>query len=272
VKKSDIFLSAVVVAHNEEYHLDECLKSLAFADELVVVLDKCTDKSKKIAQLHTKNIIEGSWDLEGARRNVALDHCQGEWILELDADERITSELQNEILEKTKLYPSSNFKAPIDNYVGERFVKYGWQRSIAVKERQFLHGNGNKKYLEDRSLHPIAELKGDIIELHNPILHYMDHDLSDLIQRFNRYTTLTAKDLIKSNSTLKKRALAPCFLSFSNRFFKSFILGRGYKEGCLGLYICLLGSSFKLASYLKAKELQKAFKNKLYNAPRNPKK
>ena len=100
MNKKDILLSAIVVAHNEEYHLDECLKTLSFADELVVVLDKCTDKSKEIALKHTENIIEGSWSIEGERRNIAIDSCHGKWVLELDADERISGDLKNEILSK----------------------------------------------------------------------------------------------------------------------------------------------------------------------------
>ena len=79
-------LSALVVAHNEEKQLAQCLECLAFADELVVVLDKCTDGSDAIAALFTENLIEGSWDIEGDRRNTGLDTCTGDWIREVDAD------------------------------------------------------------------------------------------------------------------------------------------------------------------------------------------
>ena len=90
-------LSALVVAHNEEKQLAQCLECLAFADELVVVLDKCTDGSDAIAALFTKNVIEGSWDIEGDRRNTGLDTCKGDWILEVDADERVKPQLPDQI-------------------------------------------------------------------------------------------------------------------------------------------------------------------------------
>jgi len=157
-----ITLSAVVVAHNEEYHLDECLKTLSFTDELVVVLDKCTDKSKEIALKYTKNIVEGSWNVEGERRNIALDNCRGKWVLELDADERVSENLQKEILSNIKTNSKCNFKTSVCNHIGNKLVKYGWLRSIGKYDEQFIHYNGNKKYAEDRSLHPIADLKGEV--------------------------------------------------------------------------------------------------------------
>jgi glycosyltransferase involved in cell wall biosynthesis len=256
MRKKEIILSAAVVAHNEEYHLGECLKTLSFADEIVVVLDKCNDRSKEIALKYTKNIIEGSWNIEGERRNIALNNCQGNWILELDADERISKDLQNEILINIKANSNCNFEAKINNHIGKRSINNGWLRSIAVQKRQFIHYNGNKKYIEDRSLHPIADLIGEVKMLKSPIIHYMDHDISDLLSRFNRYTSLRAIDMANSKQKMKKRKLLALFFSFLRRFFKALITNKGYKEGGLGLLISLLSSSYNLVSYLKAIEIK----------------
>jgi len=253
-----ILLSAVVVAHNEQYHLGECLKTLSFVDELVVVLDKCSDKSKEIALKYTKNIIEGSWNIEGERRNIALDNCNGKWVLELDADERVSAELKQEILNNISNNSSKcNFKTLVHNYVGNRFVKYGWLRVMGKHDEQFIHYNGNKKYAEDRSLHPIADLRGETKTLQNPIIHYMDHDIADLVSRFNRYTSLRAKDIIKSGKKIKKRSLFLLFFSFLNRFFKAFIKGKGYREGGMGIFVSLLSASYNLVANLKAVESKK---------------
>ena len=92
-------ISALVVAHNEETQLAECLKGLSFADQLVVVLDKCTDDSKLIASSFTEHLIEGNWDLEGDRRNVGIQACDSDWILEVDSDERVSTLLAAEIKE-----------------------------------------------------------------------------------------------------------------------------------------------------------------------------
>ena len=82
-------LSALVVAHNEETQLGACLERLEFADEIVVVLDRCTDGSAAIARRFAEYVVEGDWPIEGDRRNLGLDTCTGDWILEVDADERV---------------------------------------------------------------------------------------------------------------------------------------------------------------------------------------
>src|SRR5215468_4213809 len=86
-------LSAVVVVHDEEAQLADCLSRLTFVDELVVVLDRCSDRSREIAVQFTDRIIEGAWEREGPRRHAGIDCCLGAWILEIDADERVTPEL-----------------------------------------------------------------------------------------------------------------------------------------------------------------------------------
>lgn len=245
-------LSAVVVAHNEEENLVECLLGLKFADEIVVVLDKCTDNSKNIAVNYADKIIEGSWDIEGARRNVALQNTNGDWILEIDADERVSKELAEEILFAIKSNQPCCFVVPIANYVGERLVKYGWLRSFGVLERQTIHYKNYKKYHEDKQIHPTADLQGEIKYLHNPIKHLVDKDITDMVARFNKYTSWKANDMIAKNKI--KGSFAGNFLSFINRFFKSLIFKKGYREGSLGFLIALLGGLYPLVSYLKARE------------------
>src|SRR5580700_2527041 len=110
-------LSAVVVAHNEERQLAACLERLGFADELVVVLDRCTDRSRDIALGFTDRLVEGAWEREGPRRHAGLDTCRGEWILEVDADERVTPELADEIRRVVATTPAAWHLIPVDNYI-----------------------------------------------------------------------------------------------------------------------------------------------------------
>ena len=86
-----------MVTHNEEEILAECLKRLAFADELVVVLDRCTDGSKAIADAYADTVLEGAWELEGDHRNLGLRTCRGAWIIEADAGEWVNEKLATEI-------------------------------------------------------------------------------------------------------------------------------------------------------------------------------
>ena len=95
-------LSVLLVIHNEEKQLKSCLNTINFANEIIIVLDKCNDNSREIAKKFTKNIFSGSWEIEGERRNFGLDKCNSEWILEIDADERVSSKLKYEILNVIK--------------------------------------------------------------------------------------------------------------------------------------------------------------------------
>lgn len=245
-------ISAVIVAHNEEKKIEDCLKSLNFADEIVVVLDKCNDGTKEIVQKYTDKIVEGSWNIEGARRNVAINSASGDWILEIDADERISKELSEEILQITKNSQPCAFIAPIANYIGTRYVKYGWLRTLGVLERQTMHYKGLKNYHEDKEIHPTADLKAEIKYLENPITHLVDDDIADLLARFNRYTTWRSKDIISSN--VVEEGFIKKIATFKLRFFKSFIVKKGYKEGWLGFLLAILAATYPIVSYLKAKE------------------
>lgn len=244
-------ISAVIVAHNEEKKIEACLKSLYFVDEIVVVLDKCTDRTKEIVQKFTDKITEGSWNLEGARRNAALSAASGDWILEIDADERISAELKAEILAVKNSAPCGFF-IPIANYIGTRFVKFGWLRTLGVLQRESLTFRGLKQYHEDKEIHPTFTLNGKIKSLKNPIIHLVDDDVFDLIARFNRYTTWKANDMITKNKI--RGGFLRSIFDFKLRFFKSFVIKKGYKEGALGFLIALLSGLYPLVSYLKAKE------------------
>lgn len=246
-------ISAVIVAHNEEKKIEACLRSLDFADEIIVVLDKCSDHTKEIAKKFTDKIIEGSWNIEGARRNVALSAATGDWILEIDADERISAELAKEILAIKNHQPCA-FVVPIANYIGKRHVKFGWLRILGVLQRQTLTYRGLKKYHEDKEIHPTynLEIETEIKFLKNPIIHLVDEDTADLIARFNRYTNWKANDMITKGKV--KGGFLRCILDFKLRFFKSFVIKKGYKEGLLGLLIAMLCGLYPLVSYLKAKE------------------
>ena len=90
-------LSVLIVAHNEEHQIADCIKSSKFADEIVVILDRSTDQTAMVAEKFGVKLIKGAWPDEGDRRNTGIEACAGDWILELDADENLTDELVAEI-------------------------------------------------------------------------------------------------------------------------------------------------------------------------------
>ncbi len=245
-------ISAVIVAHNEEKKIRDCLRSIDFVDEIVVVLDRCSDNTKQITLEFKAKIIEGSWELEGVRRNIALSSASCEWILEIDCDERVSDELKNEILQVINNSDKCCYNVGIANYIGKRWVKYGWLRTIGVLKRNSLSYRGLKKYDEDKLVHPTYNFEGKVGDLKHYLIHLVDDDIADLLARFNRYTNWKAKDIISKNKKLPN--LLQLFLSVKWRFCKSYFFKKGYKEGVLGLLIALLCAMYPLVAYLKVKE------------------
>ena len=242
-------LSGLVVIHNEEEHLDACLKTLAFCDEIIVVLDKCTDKSKAIARTHNAQIIEGSWDIEGDRRNLGLEKCSCEWVIELDADERITLELAQEIRHVIQTSTADTHLIPFDNYIGKTLVRYGWGGYFGVSQSPRLTRKGTKKWGQQR-IHPKLSLsQNQGKKFKNPLIHYVDRDISDLLQRLDRYTTAHAQDMIASGNT---GTFAHNVRRIFSRFYKCYIVRKGYKEGKYGFLIALCAGLYPLLSYFKA--------------------
>lgn len=245
-------LSVCVPVHNEEKHLGPCLDTLNFADEIVIGLDKCTDRSKEIAQTYNAVLVEGSWPQEGARRNELLEKTTGDWVLEIDADERITPELAKEIRQVIETSKADLHCIPFDNYIGDRLVRYGWGAYIGVSQKIALFRRGKKNYETAGHVHvsPVMSRNfGPVLK--NPLIHYMDRNLTETIHRFDRYTTANAKDLLAKN--LKGESFSRNFRRLFSRFYKSYVRRKGYKEGSLGFFIGMLAALYPMVSYIKAK-------------------
>ncbi len=242
-------LSALVVAHNEEAELPDCLASVRFADEVVVVLDKCTDGSKAIATAVADRIVEGSWDIEGPRRHAGIDACTGDWIFEVDADERVPEALAAEIRETIATAAPGYFVVPFDNYIGKRLVRYGWGAYIGVSAAPRLFTPGAKTWGPQR-IHPKVQLEGPKRFLENAITHYVDRDISDAIQRLDRYTSARAADLRAAGDIGSYRENVRRIFS---RFWKSYVARKGYKEGPYGLMLGIFAGLYPILSYLKAR-------------------
>ncbi len=243
-------LSALVVAHNEERQLAECLACLDFAGEIVVVLDRCTDGSKAIAERLAHKVIEGAWEIEGARRNTGLAACRGDWILEVDADERVPPALAAEIgAEIARASAPAHYLIPFDNYVGARLVRHGWGGSWGVSATVRLFSRGAKRW-GDRRIHPSVDLAGARRWLKTPMIHYVDRNISDMLRRLDRYSSARARDLRdqRSGETFG-RNLRRLF----TRFFKCYVRRKGYKEGYYGFLIALMAGLWPMLAWLKFK-------------------
>ncbi len=244
-------LSALVVAHNEEENLPDCLAALRFCDEIVVVLDRCSDGSKGIAELLADRVVEGAWPIEGDRRNFGNQACRGAWVLEIDADERVGPELATEIRQVCQEGRYDYFRLPVDNYIGKRLVRYGWGASIGVSSVARLCRKGVKTWGLQR-VHPKLAFRDDSREgprLSNRLIHYADRNISDLIKRLDSYSTAQALDLRDSGDL---GTAAHNYRRIFSRFWKCFVARKGYREGGMGFIIAVCAGLLPILSYLKA--------------------
>ncbi|KQY28098.1 glycosyl transferase [Caulobacter sp. Root487D2Y] len=247
-------LSGLVCVHNEEARLAECLKRLAFCDEIVVVADRCTDRSEAIARKMGARVVSGIFPVEGLRKAAGVAACRGDWILELDADETVTPALAREIRETVARADAGDwYQVPVDNFVGAQLVRHGWGGSFGASSVARLFRKGAKRWKSER-VHPGTTFTGVYGgRLNNAILHKVDDDIADMIQRLNRYTALRGQDLADSGEI---KSLWDDLFRGVRRFCKCYVSRKGYKEGDMGFLIAVMAGLYPLLSNLKAREIQ----------------
>ena len=250
MSKASLKLSAVISVHNEESQLAECLKTLEFADEIVVLLDKCTDDSEVVARKFTNRIVPGAWPKEGARRNAGIEACTGDWVFEIDADERVPKALSREIRHVVETSSADWHEVPVDNYIGERLIRWGWGASFGKAAYPGLFRRGVKVW-GDQRVHPNLSWSGRKgAMLDNRLVHYLDRNISDMIMRLDSYSSARARDIRDSGQI---GSTANNLRRFFSRFIKCYFLRKGYREGGFGLVIAICAGLYPLLAHLKAK-------------------
>lgn len=243
-------LSVVVCVHNEERVLEACLQRLTFADEVVVLLDRCTDASEAIARRYADRIVAGDFPLEGPRRAAAVAEAQGDWILELDADEIAPPALAAEVRALVDSLPGADyFQVPVDNYVGEHLIRHGWGGSFGTSSVARLFRRGTKTWGLEH-VHPTVRFDGrEGAILRHGIVHRVDTDIGDMMRRLERYTALRAVDL----TVHPKGGVAANLFRAVRRFYKCYVARKGYREGDWGVLIALMAALYPLLSTLRAR-------------------
>lgn len=241
-------LSALVVARNEAGRIASCLERLTFADEIVVLLDRSTDRSGEIARAHGAQVVEGAWVLEAERRNAGIDACTGDWILEVDADEWTTPALADEVRAAIAAAKPGYFIVPMANHIGGHLVRHGWGAYNGVAAKPSLFAKGMKRWGRGR-VHPQIELEGERRLLREPLLHFVYRDIHDMLQRLDRYTDLAALDAVESGAV---PGLGRSLRRMASRAWKSYVARRGYREGAYGVALALYSSLYPILVHLKA--------------------
>lgn len=245
-------VSALVCARNEEARLAECLSALKGFDEIVVVADRCVDRTAEIARGFGSVVIEGIFPLESQRKEAGLSACSGEWVFEVDADEVVCPDLVAEAKAAARAADGDWFQVPVDNYVGETLVRKGWGGSFGTSSVARLYRRGVKHWRAER-VHPGVTFEGEFAgALSTPIRHLVDEDIGDMVDRLNRYTALRAADLADRGDP--GELWDNVFRGF-RRFWKCYVGRKGRTEGDLGFLIALMAGLYPVLSHLRAKEI-----------------
>lgn len=230
-------LSVVVSVFNGEKNLDDCLKSVVFASEIIVVNNSSTDKTLEIAQKYTDKIFTRPNSLMlNINKNFGFSKASGEWIFSLDADERVTPELQKEILStlNSQLSTQNGFWIPRKNIIFGKWIEHsGWYPDHQL--RLFKKGKG--KFPEEH-VHEMVKAEGEVGHLKEHILHYNYDSISQFLQKLGTiYGPNEAEQLLKKGYVFDWRdAIRFPVKEFLSRFFAR----EGYKDGFHGLILALL--------------------------------
>jgi len=242
-------LSVVILAHNEAARLRDCIASVSWADEVLVVDDRSTDDTARLAASLGARVVQRTMDIEGRHRNWAHAQARHDWVFSLDADERVTPELAEEIRTLFAASPPYEIYAvPRRNYIGTRWVQHGgWYPSPQIK----LFKRSVFRW-EEASVHPRAISDRPSGTLRGDLLHYSYRDLSDFVQKLNRQTTLEAEKWVADRRTVKPTKM---LWRAVDRFFRSLVGKRGYRDGELGWIVAWFAGAYQILSYAKYLEL-----------------
>ena len=258
-------VSVVIIAKNEEKRIEECLKSVApWAAEIVVVDDMSTDLTIEICRRYTDKIFQRAMDIEGRQRNYAYGLAAEEWVLSLDADERVTPELAEEVCKVTARPDDPNvcYSIPVKTFIGKEWIR-GAGYYPAAKTRMFR--KGRFRYEEAR-VHPRAIYEGSCGSLKGDILHYSCQNLEQWISKFNRETTLEAD---KWATDGRKVTLANSLRKSADRFLRNYFLKNGCRDGFPGFLMSVFHGLYQLFTYAKYRETARNKENANLNNQRS---
>lgn len=246
-------VSAVVHTYNEEKNIGRCLSSLNWADEIVIVDMGSTDNTCKIVRDFKAKIFSFPYTgfVEPAR-NFGLSKAKGDWILVIDADEEIPKSLVHFLTNELQRPRYDFYRLARKNIVFNKWVKHsGWWPDYQVR----FFKKGTVVWTEKIHGVPLTKGKGEDIEAGEKlsIIHYNYQTLDQFIERLNRYTGISAKELYLSN---KRFSVKNLFEATTREFINRYFVWEGYKDGIHGIALAFLQSFTELVTYLKLWELE----------------
>jgi len=247
-------ISAIVITLDEESHITECLNTLKWCSEIIVVDSNSSDMTLEYAAKFTNKIISTDETRYGRKRNIGIQAAANDWILWVDADERITPELQAEIQEVLR-HPANNLTGYMIKrqtfFIGKSIRHCGWYPDYSLR---LFRKSLNVRFTDVR-VHEKLIYSGKVGKLRSEICHYTDTTLEHYLNKQNKYTTLAALDL-KENHKITSRAgvvIRPVLT-----FFKMYFIQLGFLDGFTGFLLCVLSSVSTFNKYSKLYLLTKS--------------
>ena len=247
-------ISVVILAKNEEARIEDCIKSVKnWANEIIVVDDESVDDTAAIAKNLGVSVFAKKMEIEGRHRNWAYSKAKNQWVFSLDADERPTPELLEEVKEVVASNPKFNaFTVRRRNFIGDYWMRWGGQ----YPSPQLKLFRKDKFKWEEVEVHPRAFLEGDCGHLKFDLIHYTYRDWSDFLKKLNNQTTLEAQKWYKLSLADPKKArykmnILHALWRSLDRFIRAFIIKRGYRDKFVGFMSAYFSSLYQIVSFAK---------------------
>jgi hypothetical protein len=247
-------LSVALIVHNEEANLPDCLQSVAFARQIVVVDSGSGDGTLRIAAGFGCDLFSEAWRGFGAQKQFAVEKCREPWVLVLDADERIPPETAMMIRQIVGSPGASvGYSFPRKNFFQGRWIRHaGWWPDRVV--RLFRRGQGR---LTEAKVHEAVRVEGKVEPLEAPIVHLTESDLGKILRKIDRYSTLGAEEAFAQG---RKASVFAAFLRAGITFCQDYLLRGGFLDGPQGLTLAVTDAVNKFFKYAKLAELNRQAK------------
>lgn len=239
-------LSAIIIAKNEAAHIADCLDSLAFCDERVVLDGGSIDDTVALAQKHGARVVSApDWHGFGPQKNLALSQATGDWVLSLDADERVSRALAAEIGKAIAEERADGYQMPRrSSFCGRTMRHSGWYPDYVLR----LFRRGKARFSDD-AVHERVICDGLVARLTEPLLHYPVARLEDSLQRMDRYSTLGAEMLVASG---RRVSFMSGILHGLWTFLRTYFFRAGFLDGREGFLLAVANAEGTYYRYMKA--------------------
>ena len=245
-------ISVVIIMKNEERNIEDCLRSVTWAGQIIVVDAESTDRSQEIARGFTSCVFVRPWEGFGAQKNFGILQASGSWVLILDADERVSPDLAEEIQARVRNWSNEDpvaFRIPRRNVFYGKWVRWGG----AYPDLQIRLFQKGKATYNDRAIHENLIVDGLTGNLQGCLEHYTERQITDHFKKFSLYIRLAAEEQEKS-----KRRVHWWHLVFNPlvTFIKKYFLKHGFKDGIHGVVFAGFASMYTFGKYAKLFELR----------------